>query len=397
MHKMPRQVFVIGLNLVRNTGRRGWFNLQASTKSGLQGCIPPHLDMAGPSKKVSTMPSLESPTTGLPRLIGQSRIGRRRRSIRSRISAAVLASAMMFAPLSAFAAETPQRLEQWRTQALELVNKDRRKHGLAPLSLGENLNEAAQAHAEDMRDRNYYAHTSPEGDNVQDRFIDSGGSRWELVAENIARCEGCSPPINAQTIERLQTGWMNSPEHRENVLHEGLQSFGYGIVLDAENGLYAVQTFAGAGTPRGVAADEEPTVLASEDIPQRLTALVNRAREREQRAALNHNAGLDQVASALMPAPDSETIDLQNQDNLFAALPADQQTRWSGLSVIAGACGGCGRQATLADLRSFLDQWRDDPQYSQQLLGSTFDALGFALQVNGNGRKVAVLVLATAR
>jgi uncharacterized protein YkwD len=213
---------------------------------------------------------------------------------------------------------------------LELVNRDREKHGLAPLSLGEELNEAAQFPAQDMSDRDFYAHTSPEGDDVQDRFMDAGGSRWKLVAENIARCEACSPPIDAQTNERLQTGWMNSPDHRKNILHEGLESFGFGIVLDVDIGLYGVQTFSGAGTPRGLAGDEEPTTLASETVAPRMTALLNRARQRQHLAELNRNPALDQVASALMPVPDTETIELRNENDLSQRCRAVNKTNGAG-------------------------------------------------------------------
>src|SRR5688500_2604033 len=88
-------------------------------------------------------------------------------------------------------AETPDNLQALRHRALELVNQARAGHGLSRLELGGNLDEAAQSHARDMLRRGYYSHTSPEGENVQDRYVAAGGSRWELAAENIARCEGC--------------------------------------------------------------------------------------------------------------------------------------------------------------------------------------------------------------
>ena len=68
----------------------------------------------------------------------------------------------------AIAAETGD-LERLRSEALELVNEDRAEYGLEPLELTESLNEAAQNHAEDMIEREYYAHVSPEGEAVQDR------------------------------------------------------------------------------------------------------------------------------------------------------------------------------------------------------------------------------------
>ena len=59
---------------------------------------------------------------------------------------------------------------------------------------GPTLDKAAQAHAEDMLQRHYYAHETPEGKDPRDRFLAAGGSPSSLVEENIARCAGCPVP-----------------------------------------------------------------------------------------------------------------------------------------------------------------------------------------------------------
>ncbi|SJZ78691.1 CAP domain-containing protein [Consotaella salsifontis] len=294
-------------------------------------------------------------------------------------------------------AAPPDKLDQWREQALELVNEDRKGEGREALTLGDALDEAAQFHANDMAKRNYYSHTSPEGNDVQDRFIDVGGSRWELVEENIARCSGCRPPITAETIRELEKGWMNSPHHRENILRQGISRFGFGIVLDDKDGLYAVQTFAGPGTPRGSEADEAPKVLTSDEISARAAQLLNQARKKEDVGTFEVSAALTEVAQSLMPDPASENLSLSTGGGLLEALPANQRTKWRSLSVVSAACGGCGTRPTLEDLRSFRRQWLDNPQYSQRLLDSKISAIGFALQTTGSGRKVAVLVLGQPR
>ncbi len=99
----------------------------------------------------------------------------------------------------AIAAETGD-LERLRSEALELVNEDRAEYGLEPLELTESLNEAAQNHAEDMIEREYYAHVSPEGEAVQDRYIEQGGSRWR------ASSPGTSPAAPAVRLRRRSSG-----------------------------------------------------------------------------------------------------------------------------------------------------------------------------------------------
>lgn len=317
----------------------------------------------------------------------------RQASRRGPLAVAMVAAALVAVPA---AAQTPNDLDQLRQRALELVNAARQQHGLSPLRLGDTLNEAAQRHADDMFKRNYYAHASPEGNDVQDRYIAAGGSRWRLVAENIARCAGCRPPATAGTVEQLQQGWMNSPHHRENILREGLDRFGYGLVNDREQGLYGVQTFAGPGTPRGSAPDETPEVLAEDEVLPRMAELINSARKAKGAPPLQPSSALSEAAVAMMPPKSSDGIDLTGGD-AFDNLPADPRRSFRSIGVIAGACGGCGRGPTVADLRAFRRQWLDNPQYQQRLLDPDRTDLGFALQVDGRGRKVALAVLGTRR
>ncbi len=295
-------------------------------------------------------------------------------------------------------AEPPDNLEALRQRALELVNQARAAHGLSRLEPGGNLNEAAQAHAQDMLQRDYFSHTSPEGRNVQDRYVAAGGSLWELVAENISKCDGCAPPVTDATVEWLQEGWMNSPEHRENILRPGLTRFGFGAAVEKGKGLYAVQTFAGPGAPPGTGENEvHAAALTREEIAARATELVNETRRQTKLGDLRARPALTEAARNLLPDPNADGASLDIGGNLFQALPQGERGRWLSLSVLAGACGGCGAYPTEADIRSFRDQWLDNPQYKQRLLDSKATSMGFAMQANGAGRKTAVLVLGTAR
>jgi uncharacterized protein YkwD len=293
-------------------------------------------------------------------------------------------------------AEAPDNLQTLRQGALELVNQARAAHGLSRLELGRNLDEAAQSHAQDMLRRGYFSHTSPEGANVQDRYVAAGGSRWELVAENIARCEGCGPPVTEATVEWLQEGWMNSPEHRENILRPGLTRFGFGVAAEKGKGLYAVQTFAGPGTPRGVGQSEGQAALGQDEIAARAAELINETRRQAKLGDLRASPALGEAARNLLPDPDAGAA-VTISGNLFEALPAGERDKWRSLAVVAGACGGCGTHPTASDIRFFRDQWLDNPQYKQRLLDPNATAMGFAMQADGSGRKTAVLVLGAAR
>ena len=143
-----------------------------------------------------------------------------------------------------------QDLPVLRAEALQEVNADRQAAGKAPLEADRALDAAAQAHAEDMLARDYYDHVSPDGDTVRDRADRQGIGPASLVAENIAECRGCPTPPDRGRVAGFQSGWMQSPGHRENILSPGLARFGFGIAAEAGRTV-AVQTFSGPGTPRG--------------------------------------------------------------------------------------------------------------------------------------------------
>ena len=296
---------------------------------------------------------------------------------------------------SASAQPASQGNEALRQQALDLVNEARAGHDLPALESTGVLDAAALAHARDMAERDFYAHETPEGETVRDRFIDAGGSRWKLVAENIARCEGCPTPPGAERVESLQQGWMESPGHRANILAQGLDGFGFAIVADGGT-TYAVQTFAGPGAPEGMQPGEEQTALSAGDLSARSVRSLNRARDREGAPALEASSALDGLARRLIAGGEGERL-IDRSAALFDLLPEGERRDWSSLNVVAAGCGGCGATPTAADVRRFMRQWIESPAHAGTLLGRSADHVGFSLDADGEGRKVAVAVVGTRR
>jgi LysM repeat protein len=102
-----------------------------------------------------------------------------------------------------------------------LVNGARTEVGLDPLSLNSLLSEAATRHAQDMLDRDYFDHTSPEGLRPADRAL-AVGYAYIAIGENIA---GMIPDIN-----RVFTMWMESEPHRNNIRGLYYREMGLGRV-----------------------------------------------------------------------------------------------------------------------------------------------------------------------
>jgi len=54
------------------------------------------------------------------------------------------------------------------------LNNVRIGNGASAVTYDSRLDAAAQGHADDMVDRGYFAHNSPEGDDVRDRILEQG-------------------------------------------------------------------------------------------------------------------------------------------------------------------------------------------------------------------------------
>lgn len=317
------------------------------------------------------------------------------------LTTAVLLSALMSAIPPAGAQDVPQEalsLDTMRKRALELVNEARKAEKLPPLALEAKLNAAAQGHAADMLKRNFYAHNSPEGKTPADRYQKQGGSKWMLTAENIAQCMLCDPPVTEADLRRLQEGWMTSPGHRANILRKGLTTFGYGIVVDAVGGLYAVQNFAGPGTSGDATGDaanapETDKALSAGRQGELALAAINQERRKAGRAPVKLSQSLTVLARALAPPKSVATFGQQRPPDLFTLIPEAERKSWGELAMVAAICGGCGQQPTAADISSFAGQWFRDARYSQMLLDPAVTHIGFTLAADGAGKKVGLSLL----
>lgn len=104
---------------------------------------------------------------------------------------------------------------------LQKTNQERSTSNLEPLQQNELLAKAAQAKAQDMADRDYWSHQTPDGKEPW-IFIDKTGYKYTKSAENLA--------YGFRTSDATIAGWMNSPDHRANILDAELKDVGFGVV-----------------------------------------------------------------------------------------------------------------------------------------------------------------------
>ena len=115
----------------------------------------------------------------------------------------------------------------YASSLLCVVNETRREWGRASLSTQRNLRRAADWQSDDMVEKDYFSHTAADGDTLTDRldqanFIPSS-DRWR-AGENLAAGRG-----QAGSPEEIVSGWMNSRDHRINLLDPGFTMVGIGV------------------------------------------------------------------------------------------------------------------------------------------------------------------------
>jgi len=124
----------------------------------------------------------------------------------------------------------------------EALNAYRVRNGLSELLYSDSLETAADAHARDMYQRDFFSHENPDGETPLDRAVAAGFCQPMLVGENIAWGQGA-----LTTVPEVQTGWENSPDHNANMLESDYAFAGMGHYVSPASGRYWVQVF---GTPQ---------------------------------------------------------------------------------------------------------------------------------------------------
>lgn len=92
-------------------------------------------------------------------------------------------------------------------QVLSIVNSERAKYGLSPLTYDSTLARAADIRAVEIR--TLFSHTRPDGTSCF-TVLDEVGYSYRSAGENIA--------YGQSTAEEVMTAWMNSEGHRANIL-----------------------------------------------------------------------------------------------------------------------------------------------------------------------------------
>lgn len=119
-----------------------------------------------------------------------------------------------------------------------LTNEQRHDQAVPELTVNPVLTRAAELKAQDMAERGYFAHTSPEGKTPW-YWLKTVGYDYQYAGENLA--------INFNDSKDVTAAWMNSAGHRANIVKAVYTEVGTGVatgIYEGRETVFVAQVYA---------------------------------------------------------------------------------------------------------------------------------------------------------
>jgi uncharacterized protein YkwD len=153
-----------------------------------------------------------------------------------------------------------------------LTNEERIKHGLKPFQISKEAESSASGHAQDMVTYNFYSHTSPirfkrtlrdrlnrsgiNPKNIGENICSTFGLQYESGKKvskpqrpgefyylNTTKSELIPPHTYLSFAKSVVKLWMDSPNHRQNILNPSFTHLGCGASVYFEKSFYGMPYF----------------------------------------------------------------------------------------------------------------------------------------------------------
>ncbi len=139
-------------------------------------------------------------------------------------------------------------------QFVTLINQDRVAAGLAPYKVNQALIDAARNWAGKMRDASVAIGATDCLISHNPNLRTAVNASWKKLGENV----GCGDV----DVAALHVAFMNSPKHKENIMHADFDSIGIGIVMEGDTIFVTEQFMQEDKTPKQAPATTVPSALA---------------------------------------------------------------------------------------------------------------------------------------
>jgi len=174
-----------------------------------------------------------------------------------------------------------------------LTNEERVANGLEPLSINPELAAAAQRKVDDMAAKNYFAHVSPEG-KYPWQMIDTSNYQFSYMGENLA--------MDFSSAEVVHSAFMNSPSHRDNILHSKYKDIGIALKVGNINGKETIILAEFFATPKFTS-----TLAVATNPPQ--TSQVSETNTVEEEESPSEPVPAESVITETEPVVEEELIE----------------------------------------------------------------------------------------
>ncbi len=156
-----------------------------------------------------------------------------------------------------------------------LANGDRALEGLGALEEDPALDAVAQAKADDMAAKGYFAHVSPDGKTPWS-WLQAAGYEYSYAGENLA--------VDFTDSIDVEKAWMNSPMHRANIMKKQYTRVGIAVAQGMYEGkpvTFVAQFFAakkeeGASTPASTRPASAAAIVPATQIAEAEAPLPNK-------------------------------------------------------------------------------------------------------------------------
>lgn len=146
---------------------------------------------------------------------------------------------------------------------VDMANETRLAYNEAPLVRNPLLDKAAKLKGEDMSSRGYFSHDSPDGVTPWYWFKQVGYT-FLFAGENLA--------VNFTESTDVQSAWLNSPKHKDNLINANFKEIGIATVEGIYKNnptIFVVQMFGTqAKAVESPSTTTQPVSLSSEKNPQ---------------------------------------------------------------------------------------------------------------------------------
>ena len=150
----------------------------------------------------------------------------------------------------------------------DLTNIERQKLNLPLLSYDAEIRNIARGHSEDMSARNFFAHETPDGKSPTDRALSANfaldnrswfkklnSTQWQFgeniyqtnLYDSVYLINNIPTHYYWSDLEKIAKvtvdGWMNSKEHRENIVLPLWKKEGIGVYISDDDKVFITQNF----------------------------------------------------------------------------------------------------------------------------------------------------------